>query len=136
MVCGRVASLSPFALLAAPADIVAPVIRHITATPSELWPPRNQMVAVSILVDVSDAVDAHPSCRIASVSSEGTPAQHEHDPFEPDWQITGPLTLKLRAERSGSERDRLYRIAVVCADASGNIAQTSVVVTVPHDRGR
>jgi hypothetical protein len=136
IVCGRVASLSPFALLTPAGDTVAPVIHHIAATPNELWPPRNQMVPVSILVDVSDTVDAHPSCRIASVSSEGTLQRHEHDPFEPDWQVTGPLTLNLRAERAGSERDRLYRIAVACADASGNAARTFVVVTVPHDRGR
>jgi hypothetical protein len=138
IVCGTVSSLSPFALLtpATVPDTVPPVIRRIVATPDELWPPRNQMVPVSIRVDVSDACDPHASCRIVSVSSHEEPERHEHDRVESDWQITGPLTLRLRAERSGHDRDRAYRIVVECSDASGNTARKTVVVTVPHDRGR
>ena len=53
-----------------------------------------------------------------------------------DWQITDALTVNLRAERSGSGGDRVYTLGVQCPDASGNSAQKTVAVTVPHDQGK
>ena len=40
----------------------------------------------------------------------------------PDWEITGDLTLDLRAERSGSGTGREYTITVQCTDGTGNFA--------------
>lgn len=54
----------------------------------------------------------------------------------PDWVITGPLTVDLRAERSGKGSGRVYTITVECSDASGNTATKTVTVTVPHDQGK
>jgi hypothetical protein len=42
----------------------------------------------------------------------------------------------LRAERSGSQEDRIYTIHVESKDSSGNITAGTVVVTVPHDQGK
>ena len=57
-----------------------------------------------------------------------------HGGFEPDWQITGPLSLNLKAERFGRKGGRTYTIVVECEDRDGNIALASVDVVVPHDR--
>ena len=53
----------------------------------------------------------------------------------PDYEITGALTLNLRAERLGDSTDRIYTITVKCTDNSGNAATRTVSVIVPHDRG-
>jgi hypothetical protein len=64
-------------------------------------------------------------CSIVSVSSN----EPQTGPG-PDWQITGPLTVNLRAARLGSGGGRIYTIHVQCSDGSENVA----VVRVPHDQ--
>ena len=54
----------------------------------------------------------------------------------PDWEITGPLTVDLRAERAGGGDGRVYTITVECSDASGNKSWTTVEVKVPHNKGK
>jgi hypothetical protein len=54
----------------------------------------------------------------------------------PDWVITGDLTVKHRAERSGKGSGRIYMITVKCADSSENSSTDTVTVTVPHDKGK
>jgi hypothetical protein len=51
-----------------------------------------------------------------------------------DWQITGALSLNVRAERSNG-CNRVYTITVRCTDASGNSSNATVTVTVPHNQG-
>jgi hypothetical protein len=55
----------------------------------------------------------------------------------PDWtpvtinQVTGVLSLKLRAERGGAGSGRIYAVTITATDAAGNSGQTQVFVTVP-----
>ena len=94
------------------------------------------MNPVGITVDVTDLCDASPTCRIISVTSnEPVNAQGDGN-TEPDWRITGALTVELRAERAGPATGRVYTIMVQCTDASGNAATRAVQVTVPHDQGK
>jgi hypothetical protein len=110
------------------------VIHAATVAPNELWPPSHRIETATVAVDVTDACDAEPVCRIVSVASS-EPANAKGDGrTDPDWEITGDLTVKLRAERAGSASGRIYTITVECADASGNVAITEVTVLVPHDR--
>lgn len=51
-----------------------------------------------------------------------------------DWQITGDLTVNLRAERSGKGSRRIYTITIACTDAAGNTSYSSVSVTVPKNQ--
>ena len=49
----------------------------------------------------------------------------------PDWEITGDLTVNLRAEREKKGPGRTYTITVECADTSGNTsASKTTTVTV------
>jgi len=110
-------------------DQTAPTIAQLTASPNTLWPPNNKLVPVNLAATVADNCDAGAAsrCQIVSVASnEGDAA---------DWQVTGPLSVNLRAQRSGGGAGRLYTIGVQCSDASGNRAQQNVTVTVPHDQG-
>ena len=106
-----------------------PRILSIKAVPDVLWPPNGKLVPVRVVVQAVD--DSGPvTSRIISVSSNEPP-----DGNQPDWVISGDLTLLLRAERSAHGHGRVYTITVQSSDASGNTSTGTVLVTVPHDLG-
>lgn len=108
------------------ADTTPPVIAAATVDPAVLWPANRQMSAVTVAVDVSDDRDPEPRCRITGVTSS--------EPADADAiQVTGDLSLNLRAERTGTGVGRTYHVGITCSDKSGNEANTTVDVRVPHD---
>lgn len=110
-------------------DTAGPSIASATASPSILWPPNNKMVAVAVSVDASDAGSGAASCSVDSVgSSEGGSAH------EPDVELTGDLTMNLRAEREGKGSGRVYTAYITCTDAVGNSSSSTATVSVPHDQ--
>jgi hypothetical protein len=111
----------------------SPLAVAATAKPATLWPPNHKMVPVSLNVSVTGGCGAIQGCEIISVTSN-EPIMSLTDKTSPDWQITGPLAVKLRAERPGSG-DRVYTISVRCTDTGGNSVITLTTVTVPHDQG-
>lgn len=117
-------------------DKTAPTIGSVIANPNILWPPNHGMQPVTVTVDVSDNCDEIPNCQIISVSSN-EPIDGPGDPnTEIDWEITGDMTVDLRAERSGVGDGRIYAIEVLCSDASGNSSTANINVFVPHDKGK
>jgi hypothetical protein len=109
-------------------------IGTVTASPSVLWPPNHKMVSVSVAASVADSCGAAPGCRIISVTSNEPVSGLGSGNTTPDWQITGNITVDLRAERSGRGSGRVYTITVQCTDASGNSAIKTVTVTVPRKK--
>jgi len=109
------------------ADTTPPEVLRIDASPNNLSPPNHEMVAVTITVAATDDVDPSPTSAIVSVSSNQPIDGTGDGDQSPDWEITGPLTLNLRAERASGE-DRIYSITVATTDAAGNT--TTSVVTV------
>src|SRR5262249_57282040 len=105
------------------------VCASASASPNVLWPPNHKMVPVTVTASVSDAVDPAPVTRIVGVSSS-EPGDGSGDV---DWQITGPLTVDLRAERSGNGPGRVYTITLESRDRFGNASQRAVMVSVPHN---
>jgi HYR domain-containing protein len=116
-------------------DTTPPTIVSITANPSSLWPPNHKPVAVTVTVIASDLVDPNPTSHITSVSSNQPINGIGDGNTTTDWTITGPLTLKLLAERTGGA-DRVYTITIETTDFSGNTAHGTVTVTVPQSRSR
>ena len=108
-------------------DSTAPVPGPATASPSSLWPPNHKMVAVTVQASAQDACTAAPSCAIQKVTA--------NEPIDGAVEITGPLTVRLRAERLGGGSGRVYTIEISCRDAARNAATTTATVTVPHDQG-
>ena len=100
----------------------------VAASPTSLWPPNHKMVPASVAVSVADNCSA--SCRIVNVTgNDGASAA--------DWQITGDLTLNLRAERSGGAKNgRTYIVTLQCTDNAGMTSTKTATVTVPHDQGK
>jgi hypothetical protein len=111
-------------------DTRPPAISAAFAEPAILWPPNGKMVPVTVAVSVADVCDARARCRIETVTSNEATRRGDG----PDWEITGALTLRLRADRAGQGSGRAYSIEVACTDESGNRALRTVVVTVPHSR--
>jgi hypothetical protein len=112
-------------------DLDSPTIAGATATPNVLGAPNHQMVPVSIAVSVADACGPYTTCRIVSVSSSDPVNGLGDGDSSPDWEVTAPLSLLLRAERALG-RGRTYTVTLECVDASGLASRTSVVVTVPR----
>jgi len=80
--------------------------------------PNGQFVAVTIGVTATD-LGGEPSCRITQVASS-EPGKQGGVKAAPDFAITGPLTLDLRADRDGNGSGRIYTMTIACTDASGN----------------
>jgi len=114
-------------------DSEPPFIGSISADPPSLWPPNHKMVSVGVDVSVTDNCDSNPVCKITSVGSNEPVDGLGDGDTAPDWEITGDLTLNLRAERSGGGDGRVYTITVRCTDASRNSSTATTEVTVPHD---
>ena len=117
-------------------DTTAPDIHSVTASPDTLGPPNHKMRSVTVSVDVSDICDDDVTCEITTVGSNELVDANGSGNTEIDWEITGALTLDLRAERSGNGDGRVYTITVVCTDDFGNTTTDTVTVTVPHDQGK
>ena len=110
-------------------DTMPPKILSITATPNVLWPPNHRLIPVKLKVKAVDNCDSSPVARIINVTSNAPKNR-----LAPDWEITGPLSLNLRAERLGARHGRIYWITVQCEDSSGNISFGNVQVVVPHNK--
>jgi hypothetical protein len=93
-----------------------------------MWPPNGKMVSQNFTATAPNTCSA--SCAIVQVSgSDGATSA--------DWQITGPMTATLRADRSGKGNGRTYTVAMQCTDPSTSLsAMKTVAVTVPHDQGK
>jgi uncharacterized delta-60 repeat protein len=109
-----------------------PVIEKITAKPKRIWPPNHKLVPVKVNAEASDDTDPNPKCKIISVTfvdpAKGDDDDENGKKIKPAFQITGDLTVNLRAGPKG----RVYTITVQCTDASGHAATASTTVSVAH----
>lgn len=106
-------------------DTVPPDVVSVTPNTASLVP-TGAMTPITLVVVVRDLVDTAPACTVVRVDSAITDATGNG---EPDWQITGPLTVSLEAATK-ARRNRRYQITVRCEDASGNAAREKAAVVV------
>ena len=107
-----------------------PQIVGATATPNVLSPADHRMVPVEIGVDLAGGCVAGTTCRIVGVISSEPVSGLGRGDLAPDWEITGPLTLRLRAEHGPRSLGRLYAIVVECVHATGDRSRTLAWVLV------
>jgi len=115
-------------------DVVLPTISSVSASPNVLWSPNHKMVPVGVTVAASDNCSAVTSHIVGVTSNEPVNGLGDGN-TDPDWVVTGPLTLLLRSERSGTGTGRVYTISVESSDATGNKSTAVTTVLVPHDQG-
>ena len=123
-------------------DRTPPRIAEVTASPSEITA-NGRLVPVTLSVEASDNCDSSVQSRIVRVTSneplgsKGHGKGHDDDEDDDrsskrdnDWQITGPLTVQLRADAGERGQPRVYFITVESKDDAGNAitATTTVVV--------
>jgi RNA polymerase sigma factor (sigma-70 family) len=129
---GHVTNACSFSILVN--DCEPPVIRSITASPAVLWPPNQRMEEVAVQVLALDNCHLAGSRIISVTSSNEASLTHRGAGAAGDWQITGPLTVSLRADRSGAGLGLVYSITVESTDDAGNTSTAVAHVTVPHDQ--
>ena len=111
-------------------DTTPPVIDAVTTTPSGIWPPNHQMVDVAVTVSASDDSGETPACAVTGVSSSEPDNTGGDGNTGSDAEVTGPASVRVRAERSGPSGVRLYTIAVQCSDPSGNVSAGAGTVMI------
>ncbi len=114
------------------ADTTPPVISKLTASQELIWPPNHKMVSVTLNAVATDNVGVTSLKIVSATSNEPDNGLGDGDTAN-DIQVTGDLTLNLRAERSGKGNGRIYTVTVEARDAAGNAATKSVTVSVPKD---
>ncbi len=115
-------------------DTTAPAIASVTPSQATIWPPNHKMVGITVNAVATDAVGV-TSLKIISVTS----SEPDNGPGDGntvgDAVITGPLSVSLRAERSGRGNGRTYTITVEASDAAGNSSTKTCTVFVPKSQG-
>jgi predicted extracellular nuclease len=116
-----------------PPDLTPPSIAAVTPSVASLGPLDHRMHPISLSVDATDDLGLS-ACVVTGVSSN-EPANGVGDGnTTTDWSIDGPLSVSLRAERSGTGSGRIYTIVVTCTDVAGNTSAASATVAVAHNR--
>lgn len=144
-------------------DQTKPIVTSVTPSLKRLWPANNKMVPITIAVTGTDNCSSTLTCEIVSITSNEPVARKpkKSDPkssgflkdkenpeddkkgddddneVEPrdlvDWEITGPLSANLRAERLLPGEGRFYTITVRCTDEAGNSSVGVTTVFVPKN---
>ena len=115
-------------------DTTSPVITSASTNVPTLWPPNHRMVAITVNATVTDAVGVTSLKIINVISSEPDNGRGDGNTVG-DIVITGPLSVNLRAERSGRGNGRTYTITVEARDAAGNTSVRTCTVFVPKSQG-
>jgi rhamnogalacturonan endolyase len=112
---------TPLRVPVAHLDTSPPAFRKLTASAVGL-PETGELVPVTLTAELVDLVSGSPRARIVGVAGSDGPGTADR----PNWQITGKLTVLLRAENPG----RLYTIEVEGYDDGGNTVTQSIQVRV------
>jgi probable HAF family extracellular repeat protein len=111
-------------------DTTAPVISAVDTTPNAIWPPKHQMVDVSVTVWATDDSGETPTCRVTGVTSSDANNAAGDGNTSDDVELVSETAVRVRAERSGPTGSRVYTVAVECADGSGNVATGAGTVVI------
>jgi hypothetical protein len=125
-------------------DTEPPKVTCSVAT-SELWPPNHTLSPSNALTGVGFKASAVDNCDgtipVASIKVQVFSDEAELDPnsgsgtFSPDAKnLLADGTLRLRAERDGTQNGRVYLIVAKATDSSGNTGFCTSTVTVTHDQ--
>ena len=114
-------------------DTTAPEI-NASVVPGILWPPNHKYADVKTTVTVNDAVDPSPTLTLVSVTSNEPDNGKGDGNTVNDITILDNITFQFMAERSGTGQGRTYTITYRATDASGNSADATVTIAVPHNK--
>jgi hypothetical protein len=129
------------------ADDCTATVNVVDTTPPEitvelnrdcLWPPNHKMVPIEADVTVTDVCDPNPTFVLLSITSDepdNGPGDGNTDGDIQDTDFgTADVMFSLRSERQGGGDGRVYTVIYRASDASGNTADDTTYVRVPHDQ--
>ena len=106
----------------------------LSADPETLWSPNHDLRPVTISVADACGLSGSAQCTIYEVTSNQPINGKGDGNTDWDWEITGDLTVDLRAERSGViEEDRIYTMHLWCIEPDGQRSYQQAQVNVPHN---
>jgi len=111
-------------------DTTPPVVSSVTTTPDSIWPPKHQMVDVTVTTVATDDSGETPTCTVQGVASSEPDNGGGDGNSSWDTEVVGPAHVRVRAERSGPSGARVYTVTVECTDGAGNAATAAGTVTV------
>lgn len=100
---------------------------------SRIWPPNHKMVPISIN-NVVDPEGGPVTISIKGITQDEPVETKGSGNTSPDGSGVGTEIASVRAERSGKDNSRVYRISFIATDDRGATSEGSVVVVVPHDQ--
>ena len=107
-----------------------PPAGYVVVNKPVLRNPNHKMVTVTVCPFFTDP-SGTPVTRILSVTSNEPENGTGDGDVGPDIQVTGPVTVRLRAERAGTGTGRIYTLVVETKDPLGNKRIDTLTVTVP-----
>jgi hypothetical protein len=107
-------------------DNEAPAISPLVFSVQRIWPANGKMKEVRVFYTVGDNADSS-SC-VLSVSGDGVSAG--------DWEVVDKHLVRLKANRLGGDRPKVYVISVTCRDESGNRTTRSRTISVARNISR
>ena len=118
-------------------DVTPPDI-SVTLNRYTLWPCNHKMADIVATVESADNCDADPAIILVSITSnepedDGGDGETDDDILGADF-FTEDYEFQLRSERSGKRFGRVYTIVYRATDFSGNSADATVYVRVPHNQ--
>lgn len=131
--CGLVGDAEADAVIV---DDIPPTIA-VSVDPDSLWPPNHKMVPITAEVVAEDNCPGVAFALTGLVSDEPDNGQADGNTIDDiqDADIgTADTEFSLRSERAGNGDGRVYSASYTATDGSGNEADDSADVTVPHNR--
>src|SRR5215212_4378439 len=120
-------------------DKTQPVVT-CTASPNSLKPADHKLVAVTVAVQVTDALSGSDGFTLKAVTSNEADNGLGDGDTAGDIQgftLGGPdIAGQLRAERAAQGTGRAYTLRYEGKDLAGNTASCSAIVTVPSNQGQ
>lgn len=106
----------------------------VSISPDTLWPPNDKLVPVTATITVNDDYDPQPEIQLVSImANEALDISDAKDALPG----TDDRQFQLKAKRAGTNLSgRIYTITYSATDGTGNKANASATVTVPHDQGK
>ena len=117
-------------------DDTPPTI-EVSVDPDTLWPPNHKMVPITAEVVAMDNCPGVSFTLTDLVSDEPDNGKADGNTVNDiqDADIGTPdLVFSLRSERAGNGDGRVYTATYIATDGSGNEAEDSGAVTVPHNQ--
>lgn len=115
-------------------DTTPPELK-VSLNPNLLWPPNHKFVDINAMVEATDLCGGVDTILYSIVASEADNVIGSGN-TSPDIAganfNTEDLLFKLRAERSGKNKKRIYTVTYKATDDSGNFTYTSKEVVVEN----